>query len=87
MEEYIEKRIKENLAKNFQRGCKPQLQMNAPTKRGKATAGKPTNKRKSYDGKDQDEGKSNSTKRPSSNPNKNSINKNKNNYRGHHHQR
>ena len=52
MEEYIHKRIKENIAKNFQRGCKPQSQPNALTKRGKATTGKPTKKRKSYEGKE-----------------------------------
>ena len=58
MEEYIEKRIKENLAKNFKRGGKPHKNDTAKTttRRGKPNNGT-TKKRKHFDGKNNEDGR------------------------------
>ena len=75
MEDYIEKRIQENLQKNFKHGSKTQKPVNVLQKKGKPT-GKP--KRKEFDGKD-------NAKR-NEHPNKR-MNKNKNLKAGKHNNR
>ena len=73
MEAYIDKRIQENLAKNFQCGSKPQKHASTkPSKRGQeGKNGKPTKKRKEFDGKGKEERGRQTNKKPQhpSNPN------------------
>ena len=66
MQEYIEKRIKENIAKNFSHGSKTQKPVNVLQKKGQPK-GKP--KRKDYDGKDKVKGREHPNKQMNKNHN------------------